>query len=385
MHALASWLAENRAALAISLGMTITLRVALEIVGLLASTFIPTNNIGLVRHPSPNALLDIWARWDGVRYLTIAAQGYHPNNDNLAFFPLYPASIRLLSGVFSNDMVLTGLVIGTLSFAAALFYLYKLVRLDWGKELAERTVFYLSISPMSFFFFAVYTEPLFLLLSIASIYHARRSQWIASVVFGALAVLTRPPGILLLVPLGYEAFRQWREKKPGVYLALPGMSLLPAALAGWMFYLYQLTGDPLAFVHAQGADTWHRSTDAPWDTLLAAFRRLILTPPDSYNHAQYGVDLAAALILLAGTVLAFQYLPRLYGLYMGASVALFLTSRSDLQVLFSLPRFAIVIFPLFILLAMAGGHRQLDRFITISMLAMLGLYTALFVQWYWIA
>ena len=97
------------------------------------------------------------------------------------------------------------------------------------------------------------------------------------------------------------------------------------------------------------------------------------------------MDLAATLILLGAAVMAFGYLPRIYSLYMGASVVFLLTSRSDMQVLFSMPRFAMVIFPLFMLLALAGKNQQFHRFITIAFPVVLGLYTALFIQWYWIA
>lgn len=375
----------NQAALGTALGTVITLRVALGIVGALASTFIPENDISLVRHPSPNLLLDMWARWDGIRYLTIAQFGYFAHDDNLAFFPLLPALIRGVAPLVNDDQVLAGLIITTLSFVAALFYLYKLIELDFGKELAERTVLYISIAPMAFFFLSIYTEPIFLLLSVGAIYHARRSQWAPAVIMGALSVLTRPVGILLIVPLGYEALRQWRAKQPGAVWGMVGLGALPAALLGWMFYLHQLTGDWLAFVHAQAGSTWHRSSDTPWNTMLDAFRRIEETLPTSYNRGQYGVDLASTLILLAAAVIAFGYLPRLYSFYLGASVVFLLTSRSDQQVLFSMPRFALVLFPLFILLAMAGRNTQIHRFIVITSLALLGFYTALFVQWYWIA
>ncbi len=383
--ALQAWLAENGAALSVAVGTTITMRVALTIVGLLASAFIRPNNINLVTHPSKNLLVDMWARWDAIRYLQIAAWGYQPHTDNLAFFPLLPGLIRGLAPLFDNQTVITGLVITTIAFVAALYYLYKLLRMDFDRGTTERTILYLSIAPMAFFFMSIYTEPLFLLFSVASIYYARRAHWSTASAMGALAVLTRPPGILLLVPLGYEALRQLRRKEPGAFYGLFSLSLLPGVLVGWMYYLWRLTGDMLAFVHAQAGNTWHRTSDTPWHTLQLAVQRLQAVPPMSFDHAQYTVDLAAAVIMIIAAVLAFRYLPHIYSLYMATSVVLLLTSRSDHQILFSMPRFAMVLFPLFILLAMAGKRPQLHRFIVITSTVLLGLYTALFVQWYWIA
>ncbi len=381
---LEAWLVANHAAITTALILVVSLRVSLTVVGLMANAFIPENRIPLVVHPSQNPFIDMWARWDVIHYLQIAQQGYKPHTDNLAFFPLLPALMRITAVFMNGDLLSAGLLVTTLAFFAALFYLYKLVELEFDAEVAARTVLYLAIAPMAFFFLSVYTEPLFLLFSVASIYHARRNQWLFAVLWAALAVFTRPVGILLGVPLGYEALRLWWADKRNIWPAL-SLAVLPTALAGWMFYLYRLTGDMWAFVHAQAGNSWHRSSDAPWTTMLDAFRQLILTPPDTYNKAQYGVDLAATLILLGAAVMAFGYLPRIYSLYMGASVVFLLTSRSDIQVLFSMPRFAMVIFPLFMLLALAGKNPLFHRFITVAFPVVLGLYTALFIQWYWIA
>jgi hypothetical protein len=54
-----------------------------------------------------------------------------------------------------------------------------------------------------------------------------------------------------------------------------------------MFSLYRITGDALAFVHAQKGSTWQRSSDLPGNTLLDAFQRITQTLPDSYNRAQF--------------------------------------------------------------------------------------------------
>jgi hypothetical protein len=364
--------------------LTISLRFALELAGLLGTAFFPENKIGLVEHLSPNLLIDIWVRWDAIHYYEIAQGGYHAGADNLAFFPLLPVLMKLFAPLFKGDLVMSGLAIATVTFAAALFYLYKLVALDFDAETAGRTILYLAIAPMSFYFLSIYTEPLFLLLSVGSIYHARRNRWIVAALMGALAVLTRPVGLLLIIPLGLLALQLWWKNKRNVFPAL-SLSALPAALLGWMFYMQRLTGNPLAFVKAQSGSSWHRTTDVPWNTILDAFDAILHQPFESYYRSQYGVDLAATLILLGAAIFAFGYLPRIYSLYLAGSVVFLLTSRSDIQVLFSMPRFAMVLFPVFILLALAGKNPLVDRFILIAFPVLLGLYMALFAQWYWIA
>ena len=40
--------------------------------------------------PSPSDFFDLWDRWDTGHYVYIASNGYNPNTENPAFFPLYP-------------------------------------------------------------------------------------------------------------------------------------------------------------------------------------------------------------------------------------------------------------------------------------------------------
>ena len=47
-------------------------------------------------------------------------------------------------------------------------------------------------------------------------------------------------------------------------------------------------------------------------------------------------------------------------------------------------RYMWVLFPAFILLARWGERPWLDRLITVSFLLGLGLFTALFANWYWV-
>ena len=71
-----------------------------------------------------------------------------------------------------------------LCFLAALALIYDLVRYDYplvrphatAADLPNRTVLYLATFPMAFFFWAVYSESLFLLLAVGTLYAARRGH-----------------------------------------------------------------------------------------------------------------------------------------------------------------------------------------------------------------
>jgi hypothetical protein len=145
-------------------------------------------------------LLASSARWDASWYLQIANSGYGSNLARTAFFPLYPLLIHVVAWVVRSP-VIAGALISLAAFAVALTLLYRLVRLDHSPRIAQVTVMLLAFFPMALFFSAVYTESLFLALSLATTYAARQGRWVWAGVFGMLAALTRDGGVLLFVPV----------------------------------------------------------------------------------------------------------------------------------------------------------------------------------------
>jgi hypothetical protein len=53
--------------------------------------------------------------------------------------------------------------------------------------------------------------------------------------------------------------------------------------------------------------------------------------------------------------------------------------------LMSMPRFALVLFPMFAILALWGGRPWVNNVIVAFSLPLLGLFTVLFADWYWVA
>ena len=159
------------------------------------------------------SLFNPWAHWDGVWYIKIATSGYADADGSTAFFPLFPMLLRYVGVLLDGNLLITGIVISLLCYAGCVWLLYRLVRRDFDDELASRAVIYLAIGPLSFFLQAVYTESLFLLLSLACFVFAREGRWRLAGVMGLLATLTRstgrapadPHGLLLLRAARLEA------------------------------------------------------------------------------------------------------------------------------------------------------------------------------------
>jgi hypothetical protein len=81
----------------------------------------------------------------------------------------------------------------------------------------------------------------------------------------------------------------------------------------------------------------------------------------------------------------FRRLPLAYGAWVAVSLVLPLSEPVEPQPLMSLPRFLAVLFPIFMWLAAWSEERDAtDRVAAVSALG-LGLFTAQFASWHWIA
>ena len=331
------------------------------------------------QHWSPqHGLLDVLGRWDAQHYLAIATLGYH--GKDMAFFPLYPLLISRV-GALIGDHFIAGLLISNIAFFVALAYLYALSKLEFGDhETAFHSIFYIAIFPTAIFFSVVYTESLFLALTVASVYYARRGNFITAGVVGALASLTRVEGVLLVLPLAYEVWRAWRERR-GTTLArgVIGLCLIPAGLGVYMAYLYALVGDPLYFQKVQA--NWNRHLAPPWVSISNTVRELSRTSLASSSAMNHVLELSFTLGFLALLVIACRTLRPSYALYFAASLLVPMSTAS----LMSMPRFDLVVFPAFMLLALWGRRPVVNSAIVSLSLTLLGVFTVFFADWYWLA
>ncbi|HKW45720.1 MAG TPA: mannosyltransferase family protein [Candidatus Eremiobacteraceae bacterium] len=330
-------------------------------------------------HWSPeHGILDVLGRWDAQHYLAIATVGYH--GKDVAFFPLYPLLINQLGGLI-GDHFIAGVVISNLAFFVALAYLYALTKLEFGEhETAYHAIFYIAIFPTAIFFSAVYSESLFLALTVASVYYARRGNFITAGIIGALASLTRVEGVLLVLPIAYEVWRAWHERRGTTLVrGVIGLALVPAGIALFMGYLYALVGDPLYFQKVQA--NWNRHLAPPWVSISNTFEELSRSTLASSNSVNHILELAFTLAFLALLVAAFRQLRPSYAWYFAASLLVPMSTAS----LMSMPRFDLVVFPAFMLLAVYGRRPVVNSAIVALSLTLLGVFTVFFADWYWLA
>lgn len=332
---------------------------------------------------SDNPLLAVWGRWDAEHYLRIAGHGYFGTEP--AFFPLYPLLIWIV-GAFTGSQLIAGLIVSNVASFLALLYLYKLMEHEYNRHVAQRATFFVSIFPTAIFFSAVYAESLFLFLTVAAFYYMRERRWLLAGAFGFFAAMTRSEGILLAVPMliewaiaaregGREFFRYWFDDvvKPFV-----GMALVPLGLAAYMAYLWVINGDPLRFSHVQSH--WGRYFAPPWVSFANTVHKIV-TAHTTQTVANESLELGFTLLMVIVLAVGFRRLRLSYVVYMALSVLIPMCTAS----LMSMPRFALVLFPMFALFGLWGARPTFQNAYVAFSLPLLGLFTVLFADWYWVA
>jgi len=355
-------------------------RVTLVVVAALAVSAIPMSSSIPAEwlRSGLNPIFESFSRWDSLHYLDIAWGGYRTSDpSSAAFFPLFPMLVRLVGEItrFADPpgLYAMAVVVANVALFVAAVELVQLARLDFDDATASRAGWYLLVFPTSFFLSAAYGESLFLALSLGAMLACRRQAWWQAGLLGGLAALTRPFGVLIVLPLAIEAWQQ-RGERPLWRSALV-LAPIPLALLGYMAYLGLQFGDPLAFLNAQS--DWDRSLMAPWDTI----GRFLNGPFELNSGAHSLVDFAFMLLAVVLAVMSWKVLRRSYAVYITALVTFPLLTGS----LVSFPRFVLTFFPMFLVMAVQGRRPTLDKAILIAGMGVGAMFMAMYARWYWVA
>jgi hypothetical protein len=348
-------------------------------------------------------LLSPLARWDAVWYLTIARSGYvgespgipaPPPKRRAGFFPVYPGLVHALAGFSESSaaLLVSALVLSLAAFLGALWLLYRLAELEAGPSVGRAAVYLLAFSPMAFFFSAPYTESLFLLLSIGALYAGRRDSWAAAGILAGIASATRNAGVLLIAPLAimylFPRDAPRRPLRPDAAFLL----LAPAGLVAYSWHLHRAIGDFFGWTHAQETVGSDRHFVGPLvavkDALVDAWHSLghLADAAPAVSGLQLDVfGLVVLLAVIAGTVGVFRQLGAAYGAYTLLFLLWVLSAPNEHSALLSLPRYVTALFPLFLWLAIVCERRRITTPVVAGFAVLLGLFTAQFATWQFVA
>jgi hypothetical protein len=389
--------------------------VGLAVIAIFSANFtaIASNDPGFLTQPfgavSLDKLVAPAARWDSAWYIAIAQHGYY-SAQSTNFFPLYPLLMSLVALVVGSPLI-AGILISFITTLVGLTVLHRLALLDLDETGAFLTLLLVALFPASLFLSAIYTESLFLMLSVSAIYAARRERWALAGLCGGLAAATRSNGVLVLLPLallylyGPRAAAPkrvngawWRAKFP-VTRSAAWLLLVPAGLLAYMAYLAATHGAPLApFQSAQ--KYWGHSFAGPFGAVATALGKLpsdvhgliggSVRPvgpgdPMSWNTHDL-IDLGFLALAVAGVAASWRRVPFAYFAYALVMLAYAMSFPAVLEPLQSISRYELVIFPLFMGVAarLASRPKTALRVLGASGV-LLAVFSGLWAYWGWVA
>jgi hypothetical protein len=365
-------------------------------------------------------LVEPFRNWDGTWYRLVALNGYDPGNSDFvakaAFWPLYPWLMKLGHEITGLSPESVGYIISNLSFLGALIVLFRLVSLDFGSDIARATLVGLAVFPTTLFFTAVYTESLFLLLAVGSLYAARKGDWLLAGIVGLFAALTRSAGGMLLAPLAVLFIQQygWQPRRwfpNALPAALPALGPL---IFGW--HLDRSGSKFLDWINVQWQ--WNRYQSTPWRTVdcelngcvtyLEEYQRDQVTPPadwgwirNLFENLNWGhitswefrfrvgdgdvLEIVTTALAFAVLIIGIKKLPLYYSAFAWPPLLVPLFSPSTVNAFMSMPRFILPLFPVFVMFAILVQEKRLRLILAAISGAISVLLTMQFALWYWVS
>lgn len=325
---------------------------------------------------------NFWTLTDSGHYLDIArdwylSEGVKDRLVQLVFLPGYPIAVRLVHYIV-RDWVIAGLAVSWLCFAGAGSVIYSLLRLDYTHEQSIKAIKYLCIIPGSFFFISPMSESMFLLLSAACVYLARRSKTGWGCLMGALAAFTRSLGLILFVPvcmeLVHDAVNHPKGKR-GLARFL-WLLLIPAGFGAYCYINYLVSGDPFKYMQYQ-SEHWGQNLGLFFNTPAYQLENALSCLSDNLPSF-FGLWLPNLLFDFGALCVMVYAAGKMRPGYVAWFIAYYVVAIGATWLLSS-PRYMISLIPFFLGFSLLAGGKKQDHILTICCAPLWIYYAVMFV------
>ena len=239
----------------------------------------------------------------------------------------------------------------------------------------------LLLFPASFYFNAIYSESLFLMLVTLSFYFFRKEKYFWASFFGFFASLTRVFGVLLFLSFVIEILINKTPIKKVYWIIL-----IPLGLFLYMAYLYISIGDPFAFYNLQlVVGEQHQRGIVLFPQVLYRYIKIVFSLELlSPLLTTVLFELAVGIVFLLLPIIGYFKKVRLSYLVFAMVGYMLPTIQGSFS---SLPRYVLVLFPSFMVLALVLRNLPIWAKISLGLLSttVLLIETAFFVRGYWVA
>jgi len=307
-----------------------------------------------------DSALALWGYFDGVHYLRIIGSGY-ADIGSQAFFPFYPLLVRGISDLFHLSPYLSGVIVSLASLAGSITiikYLFPSKKYYY--------IFVLLLFPTSFFFVGLYTESLFLFLSLSFFLAIKKQKYLLASIIAGLASATRLVGVFLAFSLFIELLR---SKASRTYTIIQILISLSGFIA-YTYFLWTKFSDPLMFLHVQSMFGAERSSSEliflP-QVLYRYLKMIIAVDPTSFLYQRIWLEL----ITFIGAVIAWFYNLKRNTPAISLYVALSLVLPTLTGTLSSFPRYALVLLPFLLPPTMSKSRYYLLNCVFLALLVYL--------------
>ncbi|CAM5696428.1 Glycosyltransferase family 39 protein OS=Streptomyces tendae OX=1932 GN=GUR47_17375 PE=4 SV=1 [Streptomyces tendae] len=315
---------------------------------------------------------DVLGTWDGWWYLQVAEHGYSPSlvrlggdglftvqQNSVAFFPLYPALIRMVSETTGLGLYGSGILVSVLTSFVAAAGIYAVISLLAGARAGTIAAGLWAVAPGAGVEWAVYSESLFVALAAWTCYAVMKGRWVAAGLLAFTAGLNRPTSAVLIGAVGLAALvtlaRPASRREHGVRGPVYAMLVAPLGLLSYIAWVGYSTGEATAYFTLQ-REGWAHFFDYgayTWDVL----RNLAVGRGD-YPFAFSTPDLLSLQLVLALPFLVALMLRRKPPLVLVAyTLATIVTVLGTQQMFGNTMRYLLPAFPL--LLAPAAALSRL--------------------------
>lgn len=304
-----------------------------------------------------------------------------------AFFPGFPLLSRAVSDALTFgastevSLIVAMWLVGGLASWGTTVIIFRLADQLASERVATLSAVLFLAGPYSVFLFANYSESLFLLFAIAAWYCGIRDRWPLVGIFALAATFTRINGVFLVAALlVMYAIRRRKAGQPLVTRTLCWLPVATAGIAGYFLFLLVRTGDPVAWLHAQGAG-WGRGFSWPWEAFYQTAGRVLFASTLD-RRLQFGLDIVFVAVILLSIIVFLRRRQWPEVTYLGLTLVACTTSFSFV----SAARSSLTLFPIVILVGQTilGGGPRIFR--VILLVAWIGLFLVnmlLFANGYW--
>lgn len=327
--------------------------------------------------------------WDGYWYEQIARHGYawhltyNPDGklgySNIAFFPLFPLTMRALTVVSFLKVAYTGIIISWVCAAFAAAGIYALLSRYVSKYTAMMAVILWAVVPPSYVESMAYTETMFTAFAVWSLYALVQKKWLTSAILVFFAGLTHSTVVILVAVLGLAALLEIYRRRGDGFAALwrpiAAIFIAPAGFGVFLAYLWKHTGLWDAWFQAEQGGSWKANFDFGDQALSTLFRQFLWRDVSGIHFVPYLLATAVVVpaILCNISLLRRRLLPWELLLWTTFSVVFTMGSAG---VYSSKPRFLLPIFPLLLPLAQEVAKRP--RKTQIAIICMVTVFGAWF-------